>query len=99
MPKIGRSATTCSLSSRRCSPAVGTGGLRVAPMYLRGIPSPESVGKNAPGEERLSPSTSICKTLIAQKFGRRDARCKRWRHYPRVAGRLFLGLGFWVWVG
>ena len=92
MPKIGRSATTCSLSSRRCSPAVGTGGLRVAPMYLRGIPSPESVGKNAPGEERLSPPTSIfVKTLVAQNFGRRDARCKRWRHLLGARGARFWG--------
>ena len=68
MPKIGRSATTCSLSSRRSLPAVGTVDLWVAPMYLRGIPSPESVGKNAPGEERLSPATSIFKDLKGTKL-------------------------------
>ena len=91
MPKIGRSATTCSLSSRRCSARNGQwkGNFELP---LRGIPLPVSVGKNAPGEERLSPPTSIfVKTLVAQNFGRRDARCKRWRHLLGARGARFWG--------
>ena len=77
-------------------PAMGNGGLYGSPlMHLRGIPSPVSVGKNAPGEERLSPATSIFQDLGARKFGRRDARWKRGDTHTGVAGRSLLGLGFW----
>ena len=74
------------------------GDLWVAPMYLRGFPSPGSVGKNAPGEERLrrrrrffktSPSRNWDAATLDESDG---ATC-----WGRLGGSL-LGLGFWVWV-
>ena len=64
------------LSSRRCSPAVGTGegNLELPLMHLRGLPSPGSVGKKAPGEELPVAGDVDFSRPEGKKFGRRDAR-------------------------
>ena len=69
-------------------------------MYLRGIPSPESVGKNAPGEERLSPSTSICKTSSSRNLDAATQDASDGDTKQGSLGQLAFGVRFWVgWLG
>ena len=75
MPVPRRSACNpCALADAR--PAMGTweGNLELPLMHLRGLPSPGSVGKKAPGEELPVAGDVDFSRPEGKKFGRRDAR-------------------------
>ena len=76
------------------------GDLRVAPMYLRGFPSPGSVGKNAPGEERLRRRRRFARPFRREIWTpRRKMQAMATQNKGRL-GSLLLGLGFgFGWLG
>ena len=101
MPKIGRSATTCSLSSRRCSPAVGTGGLMGRP----DVPEGDSLACKrgevcSRGGAPVAADVDFCQDLGCPETWTPRRKMQAMAPLARGAGSSLLGLGFcfWVWL-